>query len=346
MTLEGNFYESGNSYRRLAILNLDGIFFDLLVDDESIQSGVLSNLSFSDRIANIPRKIIFIDGSVFETQDNNKVDKIAFNSDKKNSFSMRLQIIESKWKWVLTSILFLALLGYLIIRVVLPWAGKELALIVPNKVNETISSGGLRLLDQEWFKPSELSDDKKNKISDSFSELVNTLPKSEFEYKLYFRKMGQANAFALPAGQIILTDELVRVAENPEQIRAIILHEIGHVHHRHSMQQIIRSSLISVAISMLTSDLSTLEDLVVVLPVFVLKSGFSQGDEIQADEYMFRHMFKLQMDPIHFVNILKIMTQNNLNIDDNILKYFSSHPSTKDRVKEAIRKSDKFLSES
>ena len=98
MTLEGYFYESGHAHRRLATFNLDGVFFDLLVSDKSIQLGALTDLNFSERIGNTPRKIIFKDGSIFETQDNNKVDKIAFASGNKNSFSRRLHIIENKWR--------------------------------------------------------------------------------------------------------------------------------------------------------------------------------------------------------------------------------------------------------
>ena len=346
MTLEGYFYESGSAHRRLATFNVEGIDFNLMVEDESIQSGELSELSFSERIGNTPRKVIFKDGSVFETQNNNKIDKVAFVSGNKNSFSRRVQIIESKWRWVLASVVCLVVLGYFIISVMLPWAGRELAFIVPSKVNETISSGGMRLLDQHWFEPSELSDDKKNEIRESFSDLINTLPNSEFDYKLYFRKWeGGANAFSLPSGEIILTDELVRLAENPEQIMAIMLHEIGHVHYRHVMQQVIRSSLISVVISMATSDLSALEDLVVVLPVFVLESGYSQADEIEADAYMFEHMARLQMNPIHFANIIQIITQDDSNIDGTALQYFSSHPETSKRIEHAIRKSKEFLGE-
>jgi Zn-dependent protease with chaperone function len=343
MKLEGYCYESGSAARRMATFNVEGIAFNLMVGDESIQSGELSELSFSERIGNTPRKVVFKDGSVFETQDNNKIDEVAFVGGNKHSISRRIQMLESKWRWALTSVVFLVVLGYFITTVMLPWAGRELAFIVPSKVNETISSGGIRLLDQKWFEPSELSDDKKNEIRESFTDLINTLPNSEFNYKLYFRNIGEANAFSLPAGEIILTDELVRLAENPEQITAILLHEIGHVHHRHVMQQVIRSSLISVAISMATSDLSALEDLVVVLPVFVLESGYSQADEIEADAYMFEHMVRLQMNPIHFANVIQIITQDKSNIDGTTLKYFASHPETSKRIENAIRKSKEFL---
>jgi len=346
MTLEGYFYEPGNSHRSLARFNVDGIKYDLIVSEESIKVGVISDLSFSERIGNTPRKVIFKDGSVFETQNNNQIDKVVSKSGNENLISRLLQVIENKWRWAITSIAFLILLGYFIISVILPWAGRELAYIVPNKVNETISSGAMGLLDEQWFDKSELSDDKKNEIQESFSDLINALPNNEFNYKLNFRSMnGAANAFSLPDGQIIITDELVRLSENPKQINAILLHEIGHTHNRHVMQQMIRSSMISVAISMATSDLSALEDLIVVLPVFLIKSGYSQDAENEADKYMLDQMVRLQINPIHFANIMQKITQDESNSGSNVLKYFASHPEPSMRVKKALKISNEFFGE-
>ena len=346
MTLEGYFYEPRSSHRSLASFNVDGIKYDLIVSEESIKVGVISDLSFSERIGNTPRKVIFKDGSVFETQNNNQIDKVVSDSGNENPISKLLQVIENKWRWALASIAFLILLGYFIISVVLPWAGRELAYLVPNKVNETISSGAMSLLDEQWLGKSELSDDKKNEIRELFTDLINKLPNNEFNYKLNFRSMnGTANAFSLPDGQIILTDELIRLSENPKQIIAILLHEIGHSHHRHVMQQVIRSTMISVAISMATSDLSALEDLIVVLPAFLIKSGYSQDAENEADKYMFDQMIRLQINPIYFANIMQKITQDKSNSDSNVLKYFASHPEPSIRVEKALKISDEFFGE-
>ena len=93
--------------------------YDLIVSEESIKVGVISDLSFSERIGNTPRKVIFKDGSVFETQNNNQIDKVVSKSGNENLISRLLQVIENKWRWALTSIAFLILLGYFIISVIL-----------------------------------------------------------------------------------------------------------------------------------------------------------------------------------------------------------------------------------
>src|SRR5690606_33253633 len=44
----------------------------------------------------------------------------------------------------------------------------------------------------------------------------------------------QVNAFALPGGKIGVFTGLLKVAENPSQLAAVIGHEIGHVRAQHS----------------------------------------------------------------------------------------------------------------
>jgi Zn-dependent protease with chaperone function len=46
-----------------------------------------------------------------------------------------------------------------------------------------------------------------------------------------------ANAFALPNGRVVVTDELVELLKNDsDALRAVLLHEIGHVQHHHSIR--------------------------------------------------------------------------------------------------------------
>ncbi len=45
-----------------------------------------------------------------------------------------------------------------------------------------------------------------------------------------------ANAFALPGGIVIVTDQLMQLAEHDDEILAVLAHEIGHVKHRHVLR--------------------------------------------------------------------------------------------------------------
>ena len=49
------------------------------------------------------------------------------------------------------------------------------------------------------------------------------------------------NAFALPGGTIMVTDELIALAKTPDELAAVIAHETAHVAKRHVMQGVWRS---------------------------------------------------------------------------------------------------------
>lgn len=49
------------------------------------------------------------------------------------------------------------------------------------------------------------------------------------------------NAFALPGGPVLVTDDMIREANSPDELSAVIAHEVSHVELRHAMQAVWRS---------------------------------------------------------------------------------------------------------
>lgn len=49
------------------------------------------------------------------------------------------------------------------------------------------------------------------------------------------------NAFALPGGRVLITDNLIAEAQTPDELAAVIAHEAAHVERRHVMQAVWRS---------------------------------------------------------------------------------------------------------
>lgn len=50
-----------------------------------------------------------------------------------------------------------------------------------------------------------------------------------------------ANAFALPGGRILVTDDLIEMAGGPDELAAVLAHEVAHVERRDVMQAVWRS---------------------------------------------------------------------------------------------------------
>jgi predicted Zn-dependent protease len=62
-----------------------------------------------------------------------------------------------------------------------------------------------------------------------------------FDIRIRAVQAPMINAFALPGGSIIVTDDLIRSAETPDEVAAVVAHEIAHVEKRHVMQAVWRS---------------------------------------------------------------------------------------------------------
>ncbi|MEJ2609863.1 MAG: M48 family metallopeptidase [Candidatus Thiodiazotropha sp.] len=355
--IQGNWYPKDSSANHEAELFLEVNRFTVYHKNETLQQGDVSQLTFSDRIGNIPRTITFPDGSVFSTKDNEGIDAWLSASQHKAFLANYLFLLESHWRWVVLSLALTITFAFVTIIWGLPWTSQKVAYIIPAEASQLLSDNSLNFLDKILFKPSELSSQKQQELRQHFiQKLLPATDNSGLSYDLRFRSMpsdesddGIANAFALPSGYIIVTDGLVNIVKNQKELDAILLHEIGHVVHRHSLRQLLQSSALTMVLIMITGDASAVEDWTLALPAFLLESNYSRGFEREADQYAFQRMAELGIDPLHFGNILKRITSDASSDDkksdaakENMLRYISSHPPTQERIEQAKLFSERF----
>ena len=99
-------------------------------------------------------------------------------------------------------------------------------------------------MDSVFFEPSQLHPARQAKLRSQFSSMQRELgdgPKLRLELRHGGSEIGP-NAFALPAGIVVVTDELVLLAQHDEEIESVLAHEIGHVMHRHSLRMLLQGS--------------------------------------------------------------------------------------------------------
>ena len=101
---------------------------------------------------------------------------------------------------------------------------------------------------------------------------------------LHFRNAPDigANAFALPGGDVVVTDGLVELATSPEQVAAVVAHELGHVAHRHGLRNMVQASILAALVSYWTGDFSSLAT---AGATAVLSAAYSRDFEREADDY-------------------------------------------------------------
>ena len=356
--ISGKWYAKGSSAQIDATLLVTEDSFILKVKDGMNYSALLHTLDVEGRLANVTRKITLEDGSVFATQDNDAID-LAFK--KQLPAKGLLHSLESNMHWVITSIALTLILGFGFFKWGVPWASEKIAHALPHETNQLIASNTLDFLDKYVFEESKISEEQKQKIRIHFMSQIVPLAASndEIKYKLHFRLWKDAdlsipNALALPAGDIILTDKFVQLCENQEEMDAVLLHEMGHIEHRHSLTMLIESTFVAVAVMMIVGDSNGFADTGAGLGSLLVSSNYSRGHESQADLFAFKHMLHVKRDPIVFSNIMNRMTvymqtatnstkkQKKGEPEASILDYLSSHPNTKQRVEIARQYSECF----
>ena len=62
---------------------------------------------------------------------------------------------------------------------------------------------------------------------------------SPYDFRIRVVNLEMNNAFALPGGQILVTEGLLRFAESPDEVAGVLAHEMGHVIHRHATAAVI-----------------------------------------------------------------------------------------------------------
>ncbi len=359
--IKGKWHAAGSAACSPAILSCQHDRYTLNTECGQSLYGMLTDLEISPRLGNIERKITLKGGSLFTTADNESIDRLLKFHKKSSNF---IHHIESKLSWVIVAFCVTLFTGFGFFKWGIPWASMQIAHMLPNKTNELIASNSLVFLDKHFFDESQLEPQRQEAIRAHFETMLLPLEHDkDISYTLHFREWESGgvsipNAFALPSGDIILTDKFVELSQTQSEMDSVLLHEMGHVTHRHTLQMIISSTFITAIIVTVTGDASALADIGLGLGSLMVSSNYSRGHESEADEYAFKKMLHAKIDPANFASIMERMTRymeaEMANDDEgndtetahknnrNLLDYISSHPKTEKRIAEAQRYSNCF----
>jgi Zn-dependent protease with chaperone function len=310
----------------------------------------VSEIHISERLAAIPRTLSLPSGHVFESSDNDTIDHWLQQCGQSASWRFRL---ESNWSFALIALAIVSIVVFASARWGIPLASDMIAERMPAEVDSMIARGALDALDEAVFEETALSD----ALQSAHQTLFKNLEPSDGEatFKIEFRGGGWigANAFALPDGTVVVTDELIALSKSDDEISSVILHEMGHVIHRHSLRQVIRHSWLTLLSLLIVGDVSSAGALVLALPSVLVQSAYSREFETEADDYALMRMQELDIKPINFANLMQRMERCALPEDEELqecreakpnaslsdpgkrrdwLQYLSTHPATLDRL--------------
>ena len=242
----------------------------------------LVSLRWPERTRHGARLMHLSDGASLHCRDSLEWDTwSAAAAGRRDSIVVRAQ---QRWKWVMVSVAVLIGLVWVSYGHLLPLAARGLVALMPATADEALGEAALSSIDGSGLmKPTTLSDDRQRAVRTAFAQAVARLPAGDVpSYHLEFRQSTIGpNAFALPGGPIVLTDELYERVDGDHDILVGVLgHELGHLRHRHGMRMLVQASVLSAVAAALYGDFSTLFSQI---PVLLGQASYSRGFEHEAD---------------------------------------------------------------
>lgn len=332
---------------RLAVEAGEAVLFD--PEGTALRRAPLVTLRVSERVKHAPRLITFDDGAFCEITDPSE--QIALNAllHRTGYREGWVVLAQNSWKLALGSLLAMVVVLALGYRYGLPWGAKVAAGMVPQRVEAQLGRSTLAALDERWLKPSKLPAAQQDRIRARFAAL--RAPQATHTYHIVFRDGAiGANAFALPGGDIIVTDALVKLVGEGDGLTGVLAHEAGHVEYRHGLRQVIQSSAIGATAALLFGDVSTILSGV---PAALLTLRYSRDYERDADRYAAQLLQANGLSVGAFADVLQALEDTHGGTrkadtskkpdaasDDDASAFFSSHPLTRERI-ETLRRFDR-----
>ncbi len=125
---------------------------------------------------------------------------------------------------------------------------------------------------------------------------------TDYDYKIHVVNNDQVNAFATIAGHLFVNTGFIEFVETPEEIVAVLAHEIGHIEHRHVIRKLVKELGIAIVFGVLTGDNG---EFVSDMSRAMLSTGFDRGQEADADNFAFDLLTKVNLKPTHIATFFR-----------------------------------------
>jgi predicted Zn-dependent protease len=242
--------------------------------------------------------------------------------------------LESGWHWALVALVVAVVGTWALLTYGVPVAAKHIAFSVPVELDQRLSDASMDLLDRLLFEDSELAEERKGQVQSLFAVIIDTSAAYQ-HYQLEFRKSASigANAFAVPGGLVVITDEMVDLTETDTELSAVLAHEIGHLAGRHGLRILLQDSASAVIIAGLTGDLTNVTAFSATVPTLLMQSKYSRDFERVADDFAFEFLRSKGMDPdVLAALFLRLEELDGNTGSESIPSWLSSHPRSDERV--------------
>jgi Zn-dependent protease with chaperone function len=278
-TLSAEYFDGRSARAHPVQLRRDGEL--LRIAGADVELGVpLRQVQWPERTRHGTRVAHLPGGGSLHCADAAAWDAFARECGRGDSIVVRAQ---QSWRWVLGSVAAMVVLLGAFYQWGLPLAARAVVPLIPHSVDAAIGESALASLDEHLLEPSKLPPEQQQRLHTAFERALAAQPSGSVPAHQVLFRSGEIgpNAFALPGGTMVVTDELVELVGGDEAVVIGVLgHELGHVRHRHGLRLLVQASAIGVVASAVLGDFSSL---LTAVPVWLGQAAYARDAEREAD---------------------------------------------------------------
>ncbi|MFZ2160875.1 MAG: M48 family metallopeptidase [Sideroxyarcus sp.] len=152
------------------------------------------------------------------------------------------------WKGILYTFGFVGLALTLLV-----WQHDRAAMWAANRVSmETEKNIGDSVLKSLNPEANFLSEGEAVKAVQEIGKQLTT--GSKYQYRWYVSKDPAVNAFAIPGGIIVVNSGLLKLADSPNELAAVLAHEVQHIEQRHTLKNMMNSAAMATVMLVVLGD--------------------------------------------------------------------------------------------
>ena len=361
MSFQADYFDGIKASQKLVLVRVvehnKQISFDV---DGELLSFNLADIEVQAKLGSAKRLIDLPNSGRLEAPDISELEAIM--SSRTSAFWRGLYYLENHLGWVVVAMLLTVLAGWIFLQFGVPKMAEYVADLTPPSMELKIGEQVLVGLDSQlgYFSPSKAEPTRKASVIAKLNKLCARLTNCP-QYRLVFRDGGDldkggigANAFALPGGIMVMTDQLITLSKNDTEVVAVLAHELGHVKQRHAFRQSLQGVLAGLILAAVTGDVSSVAS---GLPAALMQMKYSRAHEIEADVFALNAMQAACLPPKAFADILQRLQNQAQDIEyadknkkpqaehhvkgnkskpakpDAMSEILASHPDTQARIK-------------
>jgi len=304
-------------------------------------SAALRDLRIDPSLGTTRRMIRFPDGAAAETGDHEFLDALQRRLGR-GRFFRAVHLWETSLPWACCALLLMLLAGFGFVRYAVPFLAAKAAYALPAATEELLGRETLQILDRLVLKPSKLRQERRRELTSLFASMTAAYPERRgWRLELRSGDAVGANAFALPAGIVVLTDRLVALAKSDQEIAGVLAHEIGHVRRRHALRHLMQNSATALLVATVTGDIVSATSLSATLPTVLIDAKYSRDFEQEADDAAVAYLKGRGIPVESYAEILTRLGaehRKKQEKDSRFGELFADHPLIQERVKRVLAK--------